>query len=42
MELPLPAEELIAIHDCLDAFEAEDPKKAQLVKLRIFGGLSPL
>ena len=40
MELPLPSEELIAIHDCLDAFEAEDPIKAQLVKLRIFGGLS--
>lgn len=40
IELPFPAEELIAIHECLDAFEAEDPIKAQLVKLRIFAGFS--
>ncbi len=40
MDLPLPAEELVAIHECLDVFEAEDPIKAQLVKLRVFAGLS--
>lgn len=40
LQLPLPCEELIAIHECLDKFEQEDPVKAQLVKLRIFGGLS--
>lgn len=40
MQLPLPSEEIIAIHECLDAFESEDPVKAQLVKLRIFAGFS--
>lgn len=40
LTLPLPPEELIAIHDCLEEFAAEDPVKAELVKLRIFGGLS--
>lgn len=40
IELPLPPEELIAIHECLDRFELEDPVKAQLVKLRVFGGFS--
>jgi RNA polymerase sigma factor (TIGR02999 family) len=40
IELPLSPEELISIHDCLDRFELEDPVKAQLVKLRVFGGFS--
>lgn len=40
IELPLPSEEIIAIHDCLDRFAEEDPVKADLVKLRVFGGLS--
>ena len=40
IELPLPTEELIAIHECLDKFAEEDPVKAELVKLRVFAGLS--
>ena len=40
IEMPLPCEEIIAIHECLDNFAAEDPVKAQLVKLRIFAGFS--
>jgi len=40
VELPLPSEELVAIHEVLDRFEQEDPVKAELVKLRIFAGLS--
>jgi len=38
-ELPLPAEEIIAIHEVLDRFAEEDPEKAELVKLRVFAGL---
>lgn len=30
----------MAIHECLDQFAVEDPVKAELVKLRVFGGLS--
>jgi RNA polymerase sigma factor (TIGR02999 family) len=40
VELPLPLEEVVAIHECLDKFAEEDPVKAELVKLRIFAGLS--
>lgn len=40
IDLPLPTEELIAIHECLDKFAEEDPVKAELVKLRVFAGLS--
>lgn len=40
MELPLPPEDLVGIHDCLDRFAEEDPIKAELVKLRVFGGLT--
>lgn len=40
IELPLPSEEIIAIHECVDRFADEDPVKAELVKLRIFAGLS--
>ncbi|MEM6692649.1 MAG: ECF-type sigma factor [Planctomycetota bacterium] len=38
--LPMQAEELIAIHECLDQFAASYPEHAELVKLRIFGGMS--
>ena len=40
VELPLPSEEILAVHECLDRFAEEDPVKAELVKLRIFAGLS--
>jgi len=33
-------EELLAIHDALEKFAARDPKKAELVKLRYFVGLT--
>jgi RNA polymerase sigma factor (TIGR02999 family) len=33
-------EELLALHDALEAFAAKDPLKANLVELRYFGGLS--
>src|SRR5215471_1671701 len=33
-------ESIVALHEALDAFGAEDPLKAELVKLRFFGGLS--
>lgn len=33
-------EQLVAVHECLDRFAEEDPVKAELVKLRVFGGLS--
>ncbi len=33
-------ESIIAVNDALEAFAAEDPLKAELVKLRFFGGLS--
>ncbi len=35
-----PALDLLALDDALTQFEAEDPVKAQLVKLRFFAGLS--
>lgn len=38
--MPLPSEEILAIHECLDQFYEEDPKKAELVKLRVFVGMS--
>ncbi|MEX1028183.1 MAG: ECF-type sigma factor [Candidatus Paceibacterota bacterium] len=38
--LPMPVEDLLAIHDCLDKFAEEDPVKAELVKLRVFAGLN--
>lgn len=40
IDLPLPSEEILAIHECLDRFAEEDPIKAELVKLRVFAGLS--
>jgi RNA polymerase sigma factor (TIGR02999 family) len=33
-------EQVLAVHEALAKFAAEDPKKAELVKLRYFGGLS--
>ncbi len=40
IELPLPADKLLAIHECLDKLAAEDSVKAELVKLRVFAGMS--
>ena len=38
---PTPRDdELLAIHEALDALVAHDPRKAELVKLRYFAGLS--
>lgn len=36
----LPAEEVLAIHEGLQALEAEHPRKAEVVVMRFFGGLS--
>ena len=33
-------DELMAVHEALDLFAAEDPEKAELVKLRFFAGLT--
>jgi RNA polymerase sigma factor (TIGR02999 family) len=35
-----PPEEVLAVHDALDRFAAEDPVGAKLVKLHYFGGFS--
>jgi RNA polymerase sigma factor (TIGR02999 family) len=35
-----PDEELLAVHEALDALAAHDPRKAELVKLRYFVGLT--
>ncbi len=38
---PTPKDdELLAVHEALDALAAHDPRKAELVKLRYFAGLS--
>lgn len=37
---PSQDEELLAVHDTLDALAAHDPRKAALVKLRYFVGLT--
>ena len=37
---PEPAEDLLSLNDALDRLSQEDPKKAELVKLRYFTGLS--
>lgn len=34
-----PAESLLALHEALEEFSRADPEKAELVKLRFFGGL---
>lgn len=36
---PGPEDELLAVHEVLDRFAAEEPRKAELVKLRYFVGL---
>jgi RNA polymerase sigma factor (TIGR02999 family) len=33
-------DELLAVHEALDALAARDPRKAELVKMRYFAGLS--
>jgi len=38
--LAAPADELLAVHEALEALGREDPVSAQLVKLRYFGGLT--
>jgi RNA polymerase sigma factor (TIGR02999 family) len=43
IEIAAPMEkedELLAVHDALDALAIEDPAKAELVKLRFFAGLT--
>ena len=37
---PSNEDELLAVHDALDQLAAEDPEKAELVKLRFFAGLT--
>ena len=39
LEVELPTEELIAVHDVLDDLASRDPQSADLVKLRFFVGL---
>jgi RNA polymerase sigma factor (TIGR02999 family) len=34
-----PPESLLALHEALEQFSRDDPEKAELVKLRFFGGL---
>jgi RNA polymerase sigma factor (TIGR02999 family) len=38
--VPLPDDRLLALDAALDRFAAEDPAKAQLVRLRFFAGLT--
>ena len=38
--LPVPAEELITVHESLDSLEAVNPQAARLVKLRYFAGFT--
>ena len=38
--LPMPPEDLLAVHESLDKLAAEDPIKAELVKLRYFVGMT--
>jgi len=37
---PAPATDLVALHDALDALARVDARKAQVVELRYFGGLT--
>src|SRR5262249_30633825 len=37
---PAPPDDLLALHEALGKLEAEDPVKAQIVKLRYFAGLT--
>jgi len=36
----VPDEELLALHDALDRFAIHDPRRARLVELRFFGGMT--
>jgi RNA polymerase sigma factor (TIGR02999 family) len=40
IEAPAEDEKVIQVHESLDALAAEDPQKAQIVKLRFFSGLN--
>ena len=40
IELRVPSEEILAVHDALDALAAKDPLAAQVVKLRYFVGMT--
>lgn len=40
IEVPTPADELLAVHEALDALAEEDPRAAELVKLRYFVGMT--
>jgi RNA polymerase sigma factor (TIGR02999 family) len=40
IELGVPPAEVLAVHDALDALEAEDRLAAEVVKLRYFVGMS--
>jgi RNA polymerase sigma factor (TIGR02999 family) len=40
IELLAPSDEILAVHEALDALAIEDPQAAEIVKLRYFVGLS--
>jgi RNA polymerase sigma factor (TIGR02999 family) len=40
MAAPGQEDELLAVHEVLDRFAAQEPQKAELVKLRYFAGMS--
>ena len=40
VEMAVPADELLAVHEALDQLAEEDPRAAELVKLRYFVGLT--
>jgi RNA polymerase sigma factor (TIGR02999 family) len=40
IEAPVPDEKLLELHDALDRLADHDPRKAELVKLRYFVGLT--
>jgi RNA polymerase sigma factor (TIGR02999 family) len=40
IELRAPSDEILAVHDALDALAAEDPLAAEVVKLRYFVGMT--
>ena len=40
LEAPVEDEKVIQVHEALDALAAEDPQKAEIVKLRFFAGLN--
>jgi RNA polymerase sigma factor (TIGR02999 family) len=40
IEAPVDDEKLLQVNEALDRLAAEDPQKAQIVKLRFFGGLN--